>query len=202
MRPTRRDLTLTATAAALAGWPVAAAAAVAADDRVLGNPRAKVTVFEYASVTCPHCARWNAEVWPAFKAKYVDTGKVRFVLRELPTEPAAVASAGFMVARCAPPAKYFDVVDALFHTQHMVFANQAGAWMVQAGARGGMTRDQVRACATDQAGLDALNARVARSEKEHPQVGSTPTFVINGTVLAGEQSLAELDAVIQPLLRR
>lgn len=201
MRPTRRDLTLTATAAALAGWP-GAAAAITADDRVMGSPRAKVVVYEYASVTCPHCARWQAEVWPAFKAKYVDTGKVRFVLRELPTEPAAIASAGFMVARCAPADKYFDVVDALFENQAMVFSNQAGAWMVQAGAKGGMTRDQVRDCATNQAGLDALNARVAKSEKEHPQVGSTPTFVIGNRTLVGEQPLEALDAVLQPLLRR
>lgn len=202
MRPTRRAVTLTATAAAaLAGWPVAAAA-VAADDRVLGKAGAKVTVYEYASVTCPHCARWHADVWPAFKAKYVDTGKVRFVLREMLTAPAELAGAGFMVARCAPAANYYDVIGALFEQQAMVFSNQARQWLVQAGARGGLSADQVRACALDQTGADALNARTERSAKEHPQVGSTPTFVINGTTLVGEQSLAELDAVIQPMLRR
>lgn len=201
MRLTRRAVTLTATAAALAGLP-GAAAAVAADDRVLGNARAKVTVYEYASVTCPHCARWHADVWPAFKARYVDTGKVRFVLREMLTEPAALSGAGFMVARCAPAAKYFDVIGGLFEQQSLVFANAARSWLESAGARGGLSAEQVRACALDQAGADALNARTERSAREHPQVASTPTFIINGTTLVGEQSLAELDAVIQPMLRR
>ena len=120
MRPSRRALTFGLSAvAALASWPVTAG--VTAQDRWIGKANAPVTVFEYASVTCPHCGRWNAEVWPAFKAKYVDTGKVRFVLRELPTEPAVVATGGFMLARCAPPAKYFDVIDALLAGQQAVF---------------------------------------------------------------------------------
>lgn len=201
MGPTRRALTIGITAAAtLAGWP--GAAAVSADDRPLGNPRARVTVFEYASVTCPHCGRWQAEVWPAFKAKYVDTGKVRFVLRELPTDPAAVSAAGFMVARCAPAAKYYAVVDALFAGQRTLFeTGDARAWLVAAGAAGGMTPERTIACATDSAALDALNARLDANLREHDGVGSTPTFIINGRMLVGEQTLAQLDAAIQPLLR-
>ena len=147
MRPSRRALTFGLSAvAALASWPVTAG--VTAQDRWIGKANAPVTVFEYASVTCPHCGRWNAEVWPAFKAKYVDTGKVRFVLRELPTEPAVVATGGFMVARCAPPAKYFDVIDALFAGQQAMFeSGDFRAWLVQAGAKGGLSRDRVMACA-------------------------------------------------------
>ena len=202
MRPTRRALVLGLTAAALAAWPVAGGAVVTADDRTLGAANAKVTVYEYASVTCPHCANWHRDVFPAFKAKYIDTGKVRFVFRELPTEPAEFASAGFMVARCAPKAKYFDVIDSLFAQQALVFSNQGRRWLTDAGAAGGLTADQVRACSLDQAGLDALNARIERNLGEHTRIGSTPTFVIGDTILAGEQSLAELDAVIQPLLRR
>ena len=198
---TRRTMTTgLAAAAALASWPVAAG--VTAQDRWIGSADAPVTVFEYASVTCPHCGRWNAEVWPAFKAKYVDTGKVRFVLRELPTEPAVVATGGFMVARCAPPARYFDVIDALFAGQQAMFeSGDFRTWLIQAGAKGGLSRERVMACAQDQAGVDALNARIEANLREHDGIGSTPTFVVNGRMLTGEQSLAQLDSVIQPLLR-
>lgn len=203
MRPTRRVLTLglAASAATAAAWPVAGATAPAAHDRVLGNAKAKVTVFEYASPTCPHCARWHAEVWPAFKAKYVDEGKVRFVFRELPTQPENISSAAFMVARCAPAGRYMDVIGALMGSQQTFLAGDPGAWLVSAGAAGGLTQPQVAACTKDQAGLDALNARVTANLKQHPSVGSTPTFIVNGRMLVGEQSLEELDAVIQPLLR-
>lgn len=202
MRPTRRALTTGLTATALvAAWPVAGAAAVRADDRVVGKATAKVTVFEYASPTCPHCARWHTQVWPAFKAKYVDTGKVRFIFRELPTYPGNISSAAMMVARCAPANRYVDVVTSLMKNQATFAAGDVEGWLVGAGAAGGLTRDQVGACTQDQAGLDALSARLDANGKEHPEVTSTPTFVINGKVLAGEQSLAALDAVIQPLLR-
>jgi len=196
MRPTRRAAVLTLGAAALAAVPGVGAAAVTADDRSLGNTRARVTMFEYASVTCPHCAAWHHDVWPAFKAKYVDTGKVLFVFREMLTAPADLSAAGFMVARCAPKAKYFDVIGALFSQQHLLASGRGREWLIQAGAVGGLTPAQVQACATDQAGLDALNARMERTGAEHPTVGSTPTFVVNGVVHAGEQSLANLDMAI------
>lgn len=196
MRPTRRALTVGLTTAALAGWPAVGGAAVTAQDRTLGNPNAKVTVYEYASVTCPHCGRWHADVWPAVKRKYVDTGLVRFVFRELPTEPAAVSTAGFMVARCATPANYFKVIEALFASQELLFAgNDFQSWLIKAGAAGGLTREKVLACAQDGSGLHALNARIEASLREH-EIRATPTFVVNGTTLVGEQSLAELDAVI------
>ena len=89
--------------------------------------RQPVTVVEYASVTCPHCALWQKNTWPAFKAKYVDTNKVRYVFRELPTGPVNVAVAGFMIARCAGEDKYFDVV-------HNIMASQ-GEWRVGARPR-------------------------------------------------------------------
>ncbi|MBX7249527.1 MAG: DsbA family protein [Caulobacteraceae bacterium] len=190
-------------AAVLAAAPgLGMAGSLPTDDRVLGNARARVTVIEYASITCPHCARWHAEVWPSFRARYVDTGKVRFVLRELPTEPAAVAAAGFMVARCAPAAKYYDVVDALFEGQEAWLQSQdLRGWLTTAGARGGLTPAQVEACALSREGVAALNARVNRNLTIDTQVSSTPTFLINGAMLVGEQSLEALDAAIQPLLR-
>jgi protein-disulfide isomerase len=201
MTLSRRALTLALGSAALAGWPAVGSAAVSAQDRTLGNPKAKVTVYEYASVTCPHCGRWNQDVWPAFKRKYVDTGLVLFVLRELPTEPAVVATGGFLVARCANPANYFTVIDALFAGQQELF--QSGdfqGWLVQAGAAGGLSRERVLACAQDEDAMAALNARIDASLRQH-RVGVTPTFIINDVTLQGEQSLAQLDAVIQPMLR-
>src|ERR1700744_5268888 len=94
--------------------------AVTADDMSLGNPNAKVTVIEYASVACPHCARFNNDVFPAFKAKYIDTGKIHYVFREMLVGGDAemqMAAAGFLMARCAGKDKYFSVVDAIFHGQ-------------------------------------------------------------------------------------
>ncbi|MGE5502482.1 MAG: thioredoxin domain-containing protein [Ignavibacteriales bacterium] len=91
------------------------------DDMSMGSPTAKVTVIEYASASCPHCARWNNDVFPQFKAKYVDTGKVRYVYREFLTPPIEVASAGFLLARCAGKDKYFPVLDAIYRNQAQMY---------------------------------------------------------------------------------
>ncbi|MFI4936691.1 MAG: thioredoxin domain-containing protein, partial [Caulobacterales bacterium] len=126
--PTRRSALAGATALAAApAW--AKPAAGHPDDMALGDPRARVTVVEYASVGCPHCAHWNNEVFAAFKAKYIDTRKVLFVLRECLTGDPDVAAAGFLLARCAGKDKYFQVVDAIFHGQASMYdpGNSAGA---------------------------------------------------------------------------
>jgi len=189
-------------AAALPGVSEAAADyALKPDDRWIGKPSARITVIEYFSPVCPHCGDWEREVWPAFKAKYVKTGKVRFVARELPTAPGNLAAAGFVVARCAPAAKYFNVVEALFAGQQALFDTHDGmTWINQGGAAGGLTPDQVLACVQDSAQTEALNTRVQTGVAEF-NVDSTPTFIIRDRKLVGKQSLAELDAVLQPLLR-
>ncbi|MGE3302995.1 MAG: thioredoxin domain-containing protein, partial [Hyphomonadaceae bacterium] len=94
----------------------------AESDMALGDPSAKVTVIEYASVTCSHCKEFHAKVWPQLKANYVDTKKIRFVFREFPTAPAQIAVAGFQVARCAgdTPEKYISVLDTLLHKQEQI----------------------------------------------------------------------------------
>ena len=106
-----------AAALTLAACQKTAATAVTAQDMAMGSPTAKVTMIEYASVSCPHCAKWNNEVFPAFKAKYVDTGKVRYIAREALTGDPAIAAAGFLTARCAGKDKYFQVVDAIYRGQ-------------------------------------------------------------------------------------
>jgi protein-disulfide isomerase len=174
-----------------------------ADDMSMGNPRAKVTVVEYASASCPHCARFNNNVFPAFKAKYVKTGKVRYVLREFLTDPVQVAAAGFLLARCAGPGKYFSVLDDFFHGQEEMYrTGDARALIDSVGAKAGLSGAQVEACLSDQAAADALNARVQRNQTLD-NVESTPTFVINGRKLPEsdhEVNLADLDAAIGPLL--
>jgi protein-disulfide isomerase len=200
-RPTRRIAVASLGALALACG--SAGAAPADGDMSLGDPKAKVQVIEYASVTCSHCAAFNRDVFPAFKKKYVDTGKVHYILREVPTPPAQVAAAGFLTARCAGKAKYFTVVDAMFRELPVwAESGDALASVVRAGAAGGLSEAQVKACISDQQGLDAMRERVSRSLKD-ANIEGTPTFVVNGqTVKVGEMTLAELDAAIAQASKR
>ena len=122
-RPTgRRMFTIVAAlsmiAAACAAQPLARP--VVPDEMAMGAPRAPVTVVEYASLGCPHCAIWEQQVFPAFKKTYIDTGKVRFVLKEMLFGNSTLAAAGFLTARCAGPGKYFQVVDAVFDQQTQI----------------------------------------------------------------------------------
>jgi protein-disulfide isomerase len=178
-----------AQAKAAAGKAVAASA-----DMSLGSPRAKVQVIEYASLSCPHCARFNNEVFPAFKAKYVDTGQVRYTLRELLTPPAEVAAYGFLMARCAGPKSYFKVVDEVFKSQPRWADGQIEPIFLQIAKDNGLSKEQLNACITSKANQAALRARVEAAV--NAGVNSTPTFIINGKKHEGEMTLEELDAAI------
>jgi protein-disulfide isomerase len=171
--------------------------AARADDMSLGAAKAKVTVIEYASASCPHCAQWNAEVFPLFRAKYLDTGKVRYTLREYLTDPEAIAAAGFLLARCAGKDRYFPVLDAVFKGQDEMVATKdvKGVLARIAQNPGGLTPAQFDACMRDTAAEKALEARVERHEHVD-KVESTPTFIINGKRTEGEMTLPELDAAI------
>jgi protein-disulfide isomerase len=166
-------------------------------DMSLGNPAARVKVIEYASASCPHCARWDMEVFPAFKAKYVDTGKVSYTLKEYLTEPQALAAAGFLLARCAGPGRYFPVLDAVFRGQEEMVrtGDPRGVLSRIAADPGGMTPAQLDACMRDTAAEKELAARADR-HMHVDKITSTPTFVINGVRFEGEMSLPELDAAI------
>jgi protein-disulfide isomerase len=171
--------------------------AVSAGDMAMGNPAAKVTMIEYASVSCPHCARFDMDVFPAFKAKYIDTGQVRYIAREALTGDPAIAAAGFLTARCAGKDKYFQVVDALYHGQQEMFASgDPHAVLLNIARSAGLSDVQFDKCIKDDAGLKALNDRWEHYVKDNG-INSTPTFVINGKVYnKGEMSLAELDAAV------
>jgi len=164
-------------------------------DMSLGNPQAKVTVIEYASASCPHCARFNNDVFPAFKAKYIDTGKIHYVFREFLTPPMEVAAAGFLTARCAGKDKYFSALDAIYRGQQAMFQSQDyhGA-LLRVAQSEGLSEDQFNACVSDEASIKALNDRVGKAEKDG--IDSTPTFLVNGKKLIGEQTIATLSAAI------
>ena len=166
------------------------------DDMTLGNPAAKVTVIEYASASCPHCAHFNNDVFPAFKAKYIDTGRVHYVFREFLTPPAEVAAASFLIARCAGKDKYFSVLDTIFRGQeHMYQTGDIKGALAHAASLAGMSEGQMEACLTNEAAGDALSARVERYAKEDG-ISMTPTFVINGKKMETAATLANLDAAI------
>ncbi|NJC40021.1 protein-disulfide isomerase [Brevundimonas alba] len=153
--------------------------AAAEGDMAIGAPDgAKVTVVEYASVTCPHCAAWQENTWAAFKAAYVDTNKVRYVFRELPTPPAPVAVAGFAVARCAGEDKYFQVIHELMADQRAFVGDPRGT-LVRVGNGVGLSEQQVQACITDEDALKAADDRASAATKAG--VTTTPAFFVNGT---------------------
>jgi protein-disulfide isomerase len=168
-----------------------------AEDMSLGNPAAKVKMLEYASASCAHCARFNNEVFPAFKAKYIDTGKVHYTLKEFLTPPNEVAAAGFLLARCAGKDKYFTVLDSIYQNQAQMF--QSGDFrggLLRIAQSSGMTEQQFNTCISDDAARKALEARVEKHIRDD-KISSTPTFIINGkNVGEGEITLEQLDKAV------
>lgn len=186
----RRTLLLGATALAAAGALAAcggsANGTVSADDMVLGEANAPLTLIEYASSTCPHCAHFHETVWETLKTNYIDTGKVRFVYREYPTAPAPVAVAAFQVARCggASNEQYFTRLGEIYRQQHAMFATGTmegvRAKLVEIGAAAGLTQDQVMQCITDEAGAERIRRVVEAGDRDF-QITGTPTFILNGS---------------------
>lgn len=175
--------------------------AVTAEDHVLGRVDAPVTVIEYGSFACPHCAEWQIGVFGAFKARYIDTGRVRFVFRDLPTQPVDEALRSAAIARCAAPGRYFDVAHALFLWQST--ARNIGPvsdWYDRAIAASGRSPEQIEACAAD----PAVEVAIWRSAQAGADAGATrtPTFFVNGRRMEGVVPLADLAAAIDPLLTR
>ena len=169
-----------------------------APEMTMGSPSAKVKMIEYASDTCSHCARFDAEVFPGFKAKYIDTGRVHYVFREFLTPPAEVAAASFLIARCAGRDKYFNVLDTIFRGQAQMYqSGDIKGALLHAAEGAGMTDAQFDACLTNEAAGDALSARVQHYAKDDG-IDSTPTFVINGKKMDPNTpaTMANLDAAI------
>jgi protein-disulfide isomerase len=194
----RRLVTFGLLAPVIASCGGSQAAGPLPDDMALGDPHAKVTVVEYASVACPVCGRWYKDNFAAFKTKYIDSGKIRFIYREMLVGGGAevtTAAAGFLLARCAGEKRYFDIVDAIYASQPELFDDPKGVLQKIASARG-FSEDQFNACVQNPEALKALSARVDANAKKD-DIHATPTFVINGKALdAGYHPLSDLDAAI------
>lgn len=166
-------------------------------DMALGNADAPVTIVEYASMTCPHCAHFHATVLPELKTKYIDTGKVRLIFREFPFDPRA--EAGFMLARCSND-KYFPMIDVLFRQQqNWASVENAKDALLQISKLAGFSQESFEACLTDQKLLEDVRAVQKRGADEF-KVDSTPTFFINGNTYKGALTIAEMSAIIDGML--
>ena len=177
----------------------AAAADYAKGDMALGSKDAPVTVVEYASMTCPHCANFANDVFPAFRKKYIDTGKVHFIFREFPFDRYALQAS--MLARCAGEKRYFGLVEAFFaQQQQWVRLDDPLKGLKQIARLGGMSGDQIQACLDDKSLSDMiLNTRLEGNKKHG--VDATPSFLVNGTKYSGEMSLERWDEILAPLLK-
>ncbi|GAB6843864.1 protein-disulfide isomerase [Methylorubrum rhodinum] len=167
----------------------------------LGPADAKVTIIEYASLTCSHCAHFHKETYPVLKERYIDTGKVRFTLREFPLDP--LSTAAFMLSRCDGNEKYYPISDLLFdQQQNWAFVRKPQSpvdALEQIVRQAGFSKEKFEACLKDQKTYGAINAVKTRG-LETFKVESTPTFFINGTKYSGALSIEEIEKIIKPIL--
>jgi protein-disulfide isomerase len=170
-------------------------------DLALGPVDAKVTVVEYASMTCGHCAHFTKDVWPEFKKKYVDTGKVRYIFREFPLDNLAAAAS--MLARCAGNDKAFPLIEVMFEKQQEWAFGEGNPVprLFEIAKQAGFTQESFDKCLTDQKLLDDITAGRTRASDVFG-VQATPTFYINGKKLDGGPTLDKFDAMIEPLLAK
>ena len=167
-------------------------------DKILGEENAPVTIIEYASMTCPHCATFHIQMLPGIKEKYIDTGKVKLIFREFPFDSRAVAA--FMLARCADDKFYFPMVDVLFKQQaQWSQAEDPRPALLQIGKLAGFTQESFEACLKNQQVLDSVNSVKIKAEKQYG-VNATPFFFINGEKYTGNYSIEEMSAAIDKLL--
>ncbi len=167
-------------------------------DVVLGSEKAPVTVIEYASMTCPHCAHFSTTTFPELQKRYIDTGKVRFIFREFPLDP--LAAAGFMLARCAGKDKFMPIVDTLFAKQQEWMVQKPIPPLVEIAKQFGFTQASFDQCLANQKVLDGIQ-EVRDRAAEKLGVNSTPTFFVNGKKLTGDQSIEAMAKEIDPYLK-
>jgi protein-disulfide isomerase len=167
-------------------------------DVVLGSDKAPVTIIEYASMTCPHCAHFSQDTFPELQKRYIDTGKVRFIFREFPLD--ALAAAGFMLARCAGKDKFMPIVETLFAKQSDWVVQQPIEPLKAIAKQFGFTEDSFNQCLANQKVLDNIQAVRDRASQKLG-VNSTPTFFINGKRLQGDVSIDSMAKEIDPYLK-
>ena len=167
-------------------------------DNSLGSADAPVTIIEYASMTCPHCAHFHETTYPELKTKYIDTGKVRFIFREFPLDQ--LAAAGSMLARCAGKDKYFPLIETLFAQQKDWVVQKPLEPMLAIAKQAGFTQQSFEECLANQEILTGIEEGRTRASTKFG-VNSTPTFFINGKIIRGGLSAEDLDKQLAPYLK-
>jgi len=164
-------------------------------EREYGNPNAPVTIVEYASLTCPHCRNYHAKVFPQVKRQYIDTGKVRYIIREFPIGRTAGTAA--IVTRCAPQKKYLSMTEAFLARQSEWVSQEVREDAIYNVAKSsGMSRAEFDKCLTNQAIIDGLT-EVKQRGRKYGVIG-TPTLFINGQKAQGEVTFEQVKAMIEP----
>jgi protein-disulfide isomerase len=167
-------------------------------DQPLGSADAPVTIIEYASMTCPHCAHFHETTYPELKKRYIDTGKVRFIFRAFPLDP--LAAAGFMLANCAGAGKYYPMIETLFSQQRTWAVQKPLPPLLAIAKQAGFTEKSFNECLANQKLLDDIEKTRERAANKFG-VNSTPTFFINGERATGDLSLDDIEKKIQPYLK-
>jgi protein-disulfide isomerase len=166
-------------------------------EMAIGDAKAPITVIEYASMTCPHCAHFSATTFPELKKRYIDTGKVRFMFREFPLDQ--LAAAGFILARCAGPDKYFPLVETLFAQQKDWVVQKPLQPLLAIAKQAGLSQEAFEACLDNRQLIEGME-KVRNQASEKFGVNSTPTFFVNGKRLSGALSIEEMEKEFAPYL--
>jgi protein-disulfide isomerase len=168
-------------------------------EQAIGQASAPVTIIEYASMTCPHCAHFHETTYPELKKRYIDTGKVRFIFREFPLD--SVAATAFMVARCADKDKFFPLIEAMFQQQNTWAVGPPASplpGLLSIAKQTGMTEEAFNACLKNQTVLDGI--KWTADNGNDLGVQSTPSFFINGKLYAGALTIEQIEKAVAPFL--
>ena len=178
------------------------AAVVYEDDFILGDRDAPVTLIEFASLTCPHCASFHREILPQLKSEYIDTGKIRLVYRDFPTSPVELALAAAMLARCGGEDRFFGFIEVLYLSQERWSRSENPRRELEQIARmGGMSSADFNTCLDDQALLEKLQARTRRDQERYG-IRSTPSFILDGRKLSRVETVEDFRDALDPALAR
>ena len=170
-------------------------------DQVMGSPDAKLTIIEYASLTCPHCAHFHETMFPRMKAEWIDTGKARLIYRDFPTPPQALAVGAAMIDQCAGKDRYFGVLGLLFQTQEKWVGAPVPLDEIKRIVRiAGITPEQVDTCVKRQDLANAIQARALEGNKKYG-IDSTPSLVIDGKLYPAFESYERLDHALEEAWR-
>jgi len=195
-------LGLAAAGLAAPGFVRRAGAALDANDMVLGDPGAPITMIEYASLTCPHCASFHNDTFPRIKTEYIDTGKVRLIYRDFPTRPVALAIFAAMLARCAGRTGFFGFIEVLYRTQgSWLRANDPVKALGKIARLGGVSQAELDACSNDNDLFQSIRNAQEQANREFG-VRSTPTFIINGEKVEGPASYERLKDILDRMLAK